>query len=210
MLNQNLRLRIVSALILGSLFIASILFSKWLYYLVIVIVGILMGYEWYNITKQTKYLKYGYVIIPLPILCLIALRHTHDNYIFSLLYFCSIWTVDTFAMIGGKSIGGPKLAPIISPNKTWSGLITGCLFSGIICHIMGRVFIIQNFPINFFIYGFLNGIVSQMSDIFISYFKRKCHVKDSGSLIPGHGGVLDRFDSTIFSAPMLLCLMFFK
>jgi phosphatidate cytidylyltransferase len=166
-----------------------------------------MAIEWHGMTKSTKYLKYGFIIIPFPIASLIYLNHLTSNYAITLMYFFSIWSVDTFAMFGGKTFGGFKLAPKISPNKTWSGLILGCIASGIACYIISRIFYIYKFPVAFFTYGLINGVVSQISDIFISYFKRKCNVKDSGNLIPGHGGVLDRFDSIIFSAPLLLLLI---
>jgi phosphatidate cytidylyltransferase len=204
-INRNILLRTISAIILAPTFVVSIIWLDKLYYLLLILVGILMFLEWKNMTKNTIYFKYGFIIILLPIACLLSLRLLND-YIITVLYFCSIWSVDTFAMVGGKTIGGPKLAHSISPNKTWSGLICGCISSGIVCYFLGKIFII-NIPINLFVYGAINGVISQMSDIFISYFKRKCNVKDSGTLIPGHGGVLDRFDSTIFSAPFLLFLV---
>jgi phosphatidate cytidylyltransferase len=112
-------------------------------------------------------------------------------------------------MFGGKLIGGFKLVPVLSPNKTWSGLLCGCSASSLVCFALGHLLAINDFPINLALYGFINGFVSQASDIFISYFKRKCNVKDTGNIIPGHGGVLDRADSTIFSAPFLLALVSF-
>jgi phosphatidate cytidylyltransferase len=109
-------------------------------------------------------------------------------------------------MIGGKTLEGPKLAPKISPNKTWSGLICGCLASATVCFLSGELLNIS-LPINLFIYGLGNAVVAQISDLFISFFKRKCSIKDTGTLIPGHGGVLDRFDGTMFSAALLLLLI---
>jgi phosphatidate cytidylyltransferase len=120
-----------------------------------------------------------------------------------------IVTVDTMAMVGGKLIGGRKLAPTISPNKTVSGLLTGLIFASCIPFIVGIYKPIFNFSMVYIVAGtIILGFFAQMSDLFISIFKRKFGVKDSGSIIPGHGGVLDRFDSFILTAPMLLLTVY--
>ncbi len=162
--------------------------------------------EWLNMTKNTPYAKYGPIVIIPPIICLMIARVQIESFAPCLLYFISIWSVDMFAMIGGKLIGGPKLIPTISPNKTWSGLIFGCLASSIACYTFDNFFQVPELGMNLLIYGALNGLIGQSSDLFISYFKRKCNVKDSGTLLPGHGGILDRFDSIIFSAPFFLLI----
>jgi phosphatidate cytidylyltransferase len=206
-MSKNLLLRVMSSMILVPSFIIAIVWFKWVYLILLFCVACCMLVEWFNITKNTIYAKYGPLIVFLPIICLMFLRLRTQSYEISLLYFISIWTVDTFAMIGGKLIGGFKLAPIISPNKTWSGLICACIASGFMCHIFATFFEVQELVVSSLFYGILNALISQSSDIFISYFKRKCNVKESGTLLPGHGGFLDRFDSIIFSAPLLLLLV---
>ena len=207
-MSYNFLLRVVSSLILFPLCVVSIIWLSSLFYILIALVATLMTLEWRNMTKGTEYLKYGLMIIPLPIISLVLLKYNY-NYKIVLLYLFSVCSVDTFAMFGGKLIGGKKLVPVLSPNKTWSGLFCGCGASGFMCFALGNLLLINDFPINLALYGFINGLVSQASDVFISYFKRKCNVKDSGSIIPGHGGMLDRADSTIFSAPFLLALVSF-
>jgi phosphatidate cytidylyltransferase len=207
-MNHNFLLRVISGLILFPLFLVSIVWLSSLFYLLVALVAVLIFAEWWNMTKHTHYFKYGFLIIPLPIICIVLLKHDY-GYKITLLYLFSICSVDIFAMFGGKLIGGIKLAPVLSPNKTWSGLLCGCVASSLVCFLVGKFLAINDFPINLALYGFINGFVSQASDIFISYFKRKCNVRDTGNIIPGHGGMLDRADSTIFSAPFLLLLVSF-
>lgn len=113
----------------------------------------------------------------------------------------SVWAVDIFAMFAGKMIGGPKLAPVISPNKTWAGL-AGAILGAVIAAtltfltIVGFGFGTADFTALMIIAPFL-AIVAQAADLFESAIKRKYDIKDSGALIPGHGGLLDRVDGLI-------------
>ncbi len=123
---------------------------------------------------------------------------------------------DTFSMLFGKLIGGKKIAPVkLGPGKTWAGTIGGFLFSlPLIMCVYLILNAIPNFTLIFYdislefwhiiILGFVAGIACQSGDIFESWLKRKAGVKDSGEILPGHGGVLDRIDSHIFCAPIIL------
>ncbi len=120
---------------------------------------------------------------------------------------------DTFAMLVGSVIGGKKLCPKISPNKTISGAIGGVVWCIVVCACLHFVFgciesfqpFLEVFPIwAYLIVALLGSVVSQASDIFESLIKRKAQVKDSGKILPGHGGMLDRIDSYIFIAPFVL------
>ena len=122
---------------------------------------------------------------------------------------------DTFAMLMGTMIGGKKLCPKISPNKKVSGAIGGSVWCTILClsiylimystNTFYNIFADGGFPIwAFAIIVFLGSIVAQIGDLFESFWKRKANIKDSGRLLPGHGGMLDRVDSYVFICPMIL------
>ncbi|WP_194966265.1 phosphatidate cytidylyltransferase [Rickettsia endosymbiont of Cardiosporidium cionae] len=164
--------------------------------------------EWNKMVKKSNfdmYLGYGVIIIAILSIIFSFIIDQSGKAIFT--YFCTLWITDSVAMAGGKFIGGPKLAPNISPNKTFSGFICGNSVAFI------PVYILKTIPGNsienisywyLYLISVFIGTIAQISDLFVSHFKRKYSIKDTGSIIPGHGGVLDRFDSLIFSAPVLL------
>jgi phosphatidate cytidylyltransferase len=121
-----------------------------------------------------------------------------------------IWSSDTGAYFTGRAIGGPKLAPSISPNKTWAGFIGGCITATFVGVLSGPY--LQKFygtiP-SLAITSFILSLVSHSGDLLESYLKRHYGVKDSGTFLPGHGGFLDRLDSLLlvsFAAGLLLIL----
>ena len=118
-----------------------------------------------------------------------------------------LWATDIAALLVGKNIGGPKLAPTISPKKTWSGAIGGVLASMFVGLLSSVVF---NQTATFFImFAGIMSVLEQIGDLTESKFKRHFDVKDSGNIIPGHGGILDRIDGLTFVAPaMALVVMF--
>jgi phosphatidate cytidylyltransferase len=112
-----------------------------------------------------------------------------------------VWASDIGAYMAGRAIGGPRLAPVISPGKTWSGAVGGLVAAaatGLVASI-----ILGNTPLSLRPVGFavLIGIISQTGDLFESQLKRHFAVKDSGHMIPGHGGLLDRLDAVLTAAP---------
>ena len=115
---------------------------------------------------------------------------------------------DTMAYFTGYALGKHKLCPRISPKKTIEGSIGGILGSVIFSGIFGY-FIVNDLLIHCIIIGVLGGVVSQLGDLSASIFKRKMGIKDYGNLIPGHGGILDRFDSVLFTAPMVYYYIIF-
>lgn len=118
------------------------------------------------------------------------------------LIFLTAFGTDSMAYFAGYAFGKHKLCPTISPKKTIEGSIGGILGSVIFCGIFGYI-VIPRLIIHCIIIGVLGGIVSQFGDLTASIFKRKMGIKDYGHLIPGHGGILDRFDSVLFTAPMI-------
>lgn len=115
------------------------------------------------------------------------------------------WTCDTAAMFGGKLVGGPRLAPVISPGKTWAGAVAGVLGAVVVAPLylrwaLGPAGIVLSAAQATGVAAIL-AVVGQAGDLAESLFKREAGVKDSSQLIPGHGGVLDRFDSLYFVLP---------
>lgn len=207
----NIVKRFLSGTTIALIVLIAILYSNILLNVLLITLGGSMLYEWRNITKRDKkYLYLGILIIIAPILSLYLVSIKPEGKIALLTYSFIIAFVDSFAMFGGKYFEGPKLAPKLSPNKTWSGLLSGVSAGAIISLIIS--FLIEDYNvkfshIEFFFFGLIIGLVEQCSDLFISFFKRKFSVKDSGHIIPGHGGVLDRFDGIILTAPILLWVL---
>lgn len=120
------------------------------------------------------------------------------------------WVCDTAAMFAGKAIGGPKLWPAISPGKTWSGSIAGVIFAMATVPLL-NVIVLDRVGVALpiaqgLLFGLVLGIIGQVGDLAESLYKREVGVKDSSDLIPGHGGVLDRFDSLYFVLPVSAAL----
>jgi phosphatidate cytidylyltransferase len=115
------------------------------------------------------------------------------------------WICDTAAMAVGSGVGGPKLAPVLSPKKTYAGAVGGTL-GGVITALAAGKFVLNRYGWNFstgqlLLFGVTVSIVGQIGDVAESLFKREAGLKDSSTLIPGHGGVLDRLDSLYFVIP---------
>ena len=147
-----------------------------------------------------------------PLAFLIAIRHGANAGARPFAYFCLTvfplvltWICDTAAYAAGTQFGGAKMAPVLSPNKTWSGAVGGVVGALAAALLLG--FLVLNRvgwqfgAVHFLALGALVGVLAQVGDVAESLFKREAGVKDSSSLLPGHGGVLDRLDSLYFVIP---------
>lgn len=206
--SNQMILRIMTGFMLVPIILGAIVFSKMLLQSIIFAISIGMLLEWYNMTHtNTRTLLMGILVVALPMSSLLSLTFIDDDYMYTFLtYSMIICFTDLFAMVGGRLIGGPKLASKISPQKTWSGLFAGIAFACIAAYIVSRL-PSYHFPLEgnkLILFSALLACTAQASDLFISIFKRKFSLKDTGNLLPGHGGVLDRFDSLILTAPILL------
>ncbi len=105
-----------------------------------------------------------------------------------------VWATDIGAYFAGRAIGGPKLAPGLSPNKTWAGLIGGMASAGLVGAAISSA---GGLPVLCWVAGAPLAVAAQIGDLFESWLKRRSGVKDSGSLLPGHGGVMDRLDGVV-------------
>ena len=123
----------------------------------------------------------------------------------------TIWVCDSAAFFGGTALGKHKLFPRISPNKSWEGALFGFVFA-ILTMVLAKVFVLDFLSwTNVIVLGIIVGIIGQLGDLVESSMKRDAGVKDSSSIIPGHGGIFDRFDSLLFSAPAVwLYLKYFS
>lgn len=158
----------------------------------------------------------GVVLVGLPAIALIWLRGLPEAGLSVLLWLLIVvWTTDTAAYLVGRRVGGPRLAPAISPGKTWSGLGGGMIGAGLASVLLVWALGSDRLPqslrelelVHFAGLGAGFAIMAQLGDLAESVLKRRAGVKDSGSLIPGHGGVLDRVDGFLLTAPALALLL---
>lgn len=141
-----------------------------------------------------------YVLIPLAAILWLRVHHP-QGFQFTVWLLAVVWATDIGAFFVGSRLRGPKLAPRISPNKTWSGLLGGMVAAGLVAMGLGLVFGLPLAPLALALLGAALAAWSQMGDLTESAVKRRFGVKDSGSIIPGHGGILDRVDGLVFAAP---------
>ncbi|MCR9213650.1 MAG: phosphatidate cytidylyltransferase [Proteobacteria bacterium] len=149
--------------------------------------------------------------VGVPLISLVALRSLPDiGFAVTIILFLAIWATDIGAYFSGKTIGGPKIAPVISPNKTWAGLVGGIISAMIVAYAASSLLIPETIaPFGIMILAGACAILAQVGDFTESAWKRRFDIKDASNLIPGHGGVLDRLDGVLFVAPVVLVLTFF-
>jgi phosphatidate cytidylyltransferase len=149
------------------------------------------------------WLGFGVLYIGLAGVSLIHLRGDAAAGLSNVLFlFMVVWSSDIGAYLAGRRFGGPKLAPAISPNKTWSGaaggLVSAMAVGWLAAYVMEPAMLP---PLRVLLVAAILGVLAQVGDLFESWLKRRFHVKDTSSLIPGHGGLLDRLDGVLSAAP---------
>tara|TARA_B110000285_G_scaffold193683_1_gene222864 strand:- start:2257 stop:3075 length:819 start_codon:yes stop_codon:yes gene_type:complete len=154
-----------------------------------------------------KSLGYLYVALPFFLMCLILSNFDH-SFPYLVGMFILIWTNDTFAFLSGKFFGKTKLIERISPNKTWEGTIGGIVMTILGGFIIGTLLDSENLWF-WIISALFIAPCAGLGDLLESLFKRNANVKDSGSIMPGHGGILDRFDAVLFTVPFFLAWIAF-
>ena len=207
-MKQEFIKRIFSSIILIPLALFFIIKGSFFFNFFILICFLITSYEWHKMSKKKVYYFLGFFFLIFSFYTAYALRHNFENAgIVNFLFITLICvSTDIGGYIFGKLFKGPKLIKL-SPNKTYSGMIGGYLLS-IICtnffinysHIFGFDGLTYNSKT--FILVLLISTVSQTGDIVISYFKRLSKIKDTGKILPGHGGLLDRIDGMIFAFPI--------
>ena len=151
------------------------------------------------------------LVIPLALSCLLRLRMLDYGAGLVLIPLVSAFMSDALALFGGMLLGKTKLAPRVSPKKTREGAVSG-LVGGMVGMILYRIFFFLCTEVQLHLgwcvlLGLVGAVLGQLGDLSFSCVKRQCGIKDYGRLLPGHGGVLDRFDSVIFAAPVIWMLV---
>lgn len=195
------RIKLVGALLILAFGVSASFLSGWWFVIAISAIasaGAGMMLSWTGGSAAI----YGLIYAGGFLLSMALLRgHMDDNTgLIAILYLCVVvWFTDIGAYFAGRSIGGPKLAPSISPNKTISGAV-----GGMICAALGAIVIMRLAGIEVFggmlLLALVLSAISQIGDLFESSLKRKSGVKDSGNFIPGHGGMMDRIDGLVFAS----------
>lgn len=190
----------VQLMVQGIIVFVSVLFSYKGFHLValkILCLGFLfvMMISWKNVPFLSSL---GILYAGFPAVSLLWIKQDNSYGLYAILYiFFVVIVTDIASYIIGKIIGGKKLAPKISPNKTWSGFLGGIITPSLLA--IGLIQLKQCPPSLFFT-SLLLALLCQFGDLFESFLKRKFHLKDSSNLIPGHGGILDRVDGLIFAS----------
>ena len=193
--------RILSSIILLPFTLFIIIEGSFVFIAFISICFIISIFEWNNMSKKKRYNKIGFVFLLISFLSIYNLRmNSEDNYIFFLFIVVICVSTDIGGYVFGKLLKGPKLTKY-SPNKTFAGVFGGFAFSITSMLIFNNIFNEPNFSSKLIILTVMISFVSQLGDVIISYFKRKSNIKDTGKIIPGHGGLLDRIDGMLFAFP---------
>ena len=196
---NNLTKRIFSSLILIPLALYFIISGSYMLIFFSFICLFVSCYEWHMMTKKKTYRVYGFLFLIFSFYTFYELS-LGLSLVFFIILICI--STDIGGYVFGKIFKGPKLTKI-SPKKTYAGMIGGYFLSLICLTIISNYINYTNIPIQFFILTLIISTVSQVGDIIISYFKRLSKIKDTGKIIPGHGGLLDRIDGMIFTFPVV-------
>lgn len=150
---------------------------------------------------------FGAPYIGLTVLALVILRGEPRGAAIVGALFVAVWAADTGALAFGRAIGGPKLAPGLSPNKTWAGFLGGTAVAALAESLY--VFLLDGSAGKAAMFGAVLAVAGHVGDLFESWVKRQFRAKNTGRLIPGHGGMLDRIDSLLFAAPVCAALIYY-
>ncbi len=203
--------RILSSIILIPLSLFCIIKGSIFFNFFLIVIFLLSALEWFKMLNKTSVKILGFLFLILSFYSIFNLRTNIDE---GLIYICFILLICISTDIGGFTFGkffkGPKLTKI-SPNKTYSGILGSYILSLIFSALYINFFVVYFFNkklILVYVLVILISTISQLGDLIISYFKRRSKIKDTGSIIPGHGGILDRIDGMIFAFPFSYILIY--
>lgn len=211
--SRELRLRTISALVLGPLALLAVWAGGLVFVALIALCTVLLAAEWLGLTAQVMsvpgrvaMLAAGLPYLGCAAVALVWLRGQPDVGLRDTLFLIAVvWGSDIGAFAVGRLVGGPRMAPAISPGKTWSGAVGG-LVAAIAVGLVIAAWSGDIVGAGAAVVALALAIAAQCGDLLESAIKRALGVKDSGGLIPGHGGVLDRLDGMLIAAPLAAVL----
>jgi len=212
----GLKTRVISGVVMAVVVLGALWIGGGLFTALVIAAALQMKKEWDGLTANDsrRWKIAGYLYVCIPAASLIWLRNnqmmndTNAGIGLVLYVMLVVWATDIGAYFAGRRIGGPKLAPVISPNKTWAGLGGGIVAAAIAGGICSSF---THYPPSFIAamdLAIVLAIISQCGDLFESWLKRRVGAKDSSTLIPGHGGLLDRVDGLVFALPVFALALY--
>lgn len=204
MIFNELFKRIFSSIILLPIVVLIIVKGSYYFNIFLILCLLISIFEWCNISKSNHYKFFGIFFLIISFYTAYKIRSSfYDDYHYILFVTIVCVLTDIGGFLFGKLFQGPKLTKL-SPNKTYSGMIGSFILPILLIYLSSKsinFFVSYMFAIEILILTIMISTVSQLGDIFISYFKRISKLKDTGNIIPGHGGLLDRIDGMIFAFP---------
>ena len=207
-MENELKKRILSSIILFPIIFLFVIKGSYYFLLLLIISFVISSYEWHKLAKKKPYYILGFIFLICSFSSIYQIRISQNNSYeeFIIILFICIFT-DIGGYVFGKTFKGPKLTSY-SPKKTISGLVGSYLLSLLLIPFFFYFDLYEkNFILSKIMFVILVSTASQLGDIILSYFKRKSNLKDTGKIIPGHGGLLDRIDGMIFAFPFAYLIM---
>ena len=206
-MSQEITKRILSSIIIVTMALFFVVKGSFFYIFFLLVFFFITSYEWYKMTKNKNYFIFGLIFLILSFLSAFFLRNIYLVDFILVILICI--STDIGGFVFGKLFKGPKLTKI-SPNKTYSGVI-GSFFLSIISALLYTNYydLVYWTDDILLIAVILISSISQIGDLTVSYFKRKSKIKNTGKIIPGHGGLLDRVDGMLFAIPFAFILFKF-
>jgi phosphatidate cytidylyltransferase len=206
---DDLGKRVLSALVLAPVALACVWLGGTAFVVVVAVAMIGLVVEWLGLCRRsgwTPLRPIGLAYVALAGAALLWLRNDPDAGRADVLFLLAVvWAGDIGAYLIGRWIGGPRLAPAISPGKTWSGALGG-LLAAVVAGLLAAHFLSSAATWRAVAIAAVLDVVAQAGDLLESFVKRRLEVKDSGQLIPGHGGLFDRLDGVLAAAPVAALL----
>ena len=199
---SELLVRSIAAVVMAAVALIAAFLGGYVFAILIAIAAGATFVEWRRLTESwgTGWMVAGFVYALLPALGLLWLRDRAPQGLELVFWvFIVTWTTDIGAFFAGRAIGGPKLAPSISPNKTWAGLVGGMISAGLAGWAWTQYVML---PVSLIWFAPAFAAAAQGGDLFESWLKRRAGAKDSGTMLPGHGGILDRLDGLVVVATL--------